>query len=84
MSANTIAPLIELALRGHGVAFLPPFAVNSWIEDGGLVPVLAGYVWESGELAALWPTSRQLSPRIRAFVDFMAVRLDLTAQEHVS
>lgn len=79
MSANTIAPLIELVLRGGGIAFMPPFAVNARIDDGSLVPVLADYVFESGELAALWPTNRQLSPRIRAFVDFMAVRLDLTA-----
>ena len=77
MSANTIAPLIELALRGGGIAFLPPFAVNTRIEDGSLIPVLADYIYESGELAALWPTNRQLSPRIRAFVDFMAERLDL-------
>jgi DNA-binding transcriptional LysR family regulator len=79
MSANTIAPLIELALRGGGIAFLPPFAVNSRIDDGGLIPLLGDYVIETGELAALWPTNRQLSPRIRAFVDFMADRLDLAA-----
>ena len=79
MSANTIAPLIELALRGGGIAFLPPFAVSSRIGDGSLVPLLADYVFESGELAALWPTNRQLSPRIRVFVDFMADRLDLAS-----
>jgi len=77
MSANTIAPLIELALRGGGITFLPPFAVDARIDDGSLVPLLANYVFQSGELAALWPTSRQLSPRIRAFVDFMAERLNL-------
>ena len=79
MSANTIAPLTELALCDGGIAFLPPFAVNSRIEDGSLTPVLADYVFETGELAALWPTNRQLSPRIRAFVDFMASQLDLTS-----
>lgn len=77
MSANTIAPLIELSLRGGGITFLPPFAVDERIDDGSLVPLLADYVFQSGELAALWPTSRQLSPRIRAFVDFMAERLNL-------
>lgn len=77
MSASTIAPLVELAAHGAGIAFLPPFAVAGRIADGSLVPLLAEYVVQSGELAALWPTSRQLSPRIRAFVDFMANRLDL-------
>jgi DNA-binding transcriptional LysR family regulator len=79
MSANTIAPLIELALRDGGITFLPPFAVDARIEDGSLVPLLGAHVYQSGELAALWPTNRQLSPRIRAFVDFMADRLDLSS-----
>lgn len=77
MSASTIAPLIELALRNRGIAFLPPFAIADRIADGSLVLLLADHIFESGELAALWPTSRQLSPRIRAFVDFMADRLSL-------
>jgi DNA-binding transcriptional LysR family regulator len=79
MSANTIAPLLELALRDGGITFQPPFAVNDLIASGRLVAILADYIFQSGELAALWPTNRQLSPRIRTFVDFMADRLDLTA-----
>ena len=78
MSASTIAPLIELALRGAGIAFLPPFAVAAAVANGQLIPLLTEDIYQSGELAALWPTSRQLSPRIRAFVDFMADRLDLS------
>ena len=77
MSASTIALLVELATQGAGIAFLPPFAVAGRVADGSLVPLLAGYVVQSGELATLWPASRQLSPRTRAFVDFMAERLDL-------
>ena len=77
MSASTIAPLVELAIRGAGIAFLPPFAVAAHVSEGRLALVLAEHIYQSGELAALWPTSRQLSPRIRAFVDFLADRLDL-------
>jgi DNA-binding transcriptional LysR family regulator len=77
MSASTIAPLIELAVRDAGLAFLPPFAVANLIAERRLVPVLSDFVYQSGELAALWPTSRQLSPKIRALVDFLASRLDL-------
>ena len=81
MSASTIAPLIQLAERGLGIAFLPPFAVTGQIAGGLLVAILADRVYESGELAALWPTSRQLSPKIRAFVDFLADRLDLDGNQ---
>ncbi|MDB5714933.1 MAG: LysR family transcriptional regulator [Sphingomonadales bacterium] len=76
MSASTIAPLIELAVHGTGIAFLPPFTVAGRVADGSLVHILTKYIFESGELAAMWPTSRQLSRRIRVFVDLMADRLD--------
>lgn len=75
MSATTIEPLIYLAEQGFGIAFLPPFAVSSQIEGGTLVPLMEDYTRETGEFAALWPTSRQLSPRIRAFVTFLAEHL---------
>jgi DNA-binding transcriptional LysR family regulator len=81
MSANTIEPLIDLAERGFGIAFLPPFAVASQIERGTLLPLLKDYVLETGEFAALWPTSRQLSPRIRAFVNFLAEHVNLDGGE---
>lgn len=77
MSANTIDPLIHLAEKGFGIALLPPFAVASQIERGSLVPLLSDWIHQTGELAALWPTSRQLSPRIRVFVDFLAENLKL-------
>ena len=78
MSANTIDPLVFLAERSFGIAFLPPFAVFSQIETGRLVPILEPHIRETGEFAALWPTSRHLSPRIRAFVDFLADHLNLS------
>jgi DNA-binding transcriptional LysR family regulator len=77
MSAATIEPLIHLAERGFGIAFLPPFAASSQIERGALVPLLEEHIRETGELAALWPSSRQLSPKIRAFVTFLAEHLKI-------
>jgi DNA-binding transcriptional LysR family regulator len=63
LSANTIEPLIYLTKTGHGLAFLPLFAVAPHITDGTLVSLLDEYVYVTGEFAALWPNSRQLSPR---------------------
>jgi len=77
MSATTIEPLVYLAEKGFGIAFLPPFAVSQQIEEGMLVPLMEEYTRETGEFAALWPTSRHLSPRIRAFVNFLAEHLHL-------
>jgi len=75
LCANTIGPLVYMAEKGVGIAFLPPFAVTSQLASGALVSLLDEYIRETGEFAALWPTSRQLSPRIRAFVTFLTTRL---------
>ena len=77
MSANALEPLVQLAEKGFGIAAMPPFAVAAQIEAGSLVPFLDDHILTTGELAALWPTSRQLSPRIRAFVTFLAEQLHI-------
>ncbi|WP_206732800.1 LysR substrate-binding domain-containing protein [Bradyrhizobium zhanjiangense] len=77
MSATTIEPLVHLAEHGFGIAVLPPFAVARQIKSGTLIPLLDRYVRQTGEIAALWPTSRQLSPKIRAFVSFLGEHLKI-------
>lgn len=77
MSSTTLDPLVHLAERGFGIAFLPPFAVSSQLVSGSLVSILEDFVLETGELAAVWPSNRHLSPRIRAFVAFLTEHLRL-------
>ena len=78
LSANAIEPLLHLARAGKGIACLPPFAVNGAIAKGELQHILAEHMMGGTEMALVWPTARQLSPRARAFVDYMAeaVRFD--------
>lgn len=73
--ASTLEPLIHLAENGFGIACLPPFAVREQIANRTLQPLLDGYLLPTGTFRILWPTSRYLSPKIRAFVDFMAANL---------
>jgi DNA-binding transcriptional LysR family regulator len=75
MSATAIDPLIELAIAGLGIACLPPFAIRREIADGRLVSVLEEWVMQADQFNLLWPASRQITPRLRAFVDFMAEHL---------
>ena len=53
----------------------PPIAVSQEIGRGTLVPLLEAYVRPTGGFAALWPTSRRLSRKLRIFVDFQAAHL---------
>lgn len=84
MSATTIEPLIYLAEKGFGIAFLPPFTVDKQIAKGSLVSLMDDYIRETGEFSALWPTSRHLSPRIRAFVNFLSEHLRFDMSEAAS
>ena len=60
------------ALRGCGLVQLPRFHVEDELRDGRLVEVLAD--WPSGGLpvSAMYPQHRQLSPRVRVFIDWIA------------
>lgn len=65
----------DAALRGLGIAACPDFLVEDAIRAGDLLTVLPDALEASGVFWALWPSSRHLSPRLRAFVDFAAERL---------
>jgi DNA-binding transcriptional LysR family regulator len=73
--ASTLDPLIFLAERSFGITCLPPFAVSPELAEGKLVSLLEDYLRETGTFRVLWPTNRYLSPKVRAFVDFMAENL---------
>jgi DNA-binding transcriptional LysR family regulator len=79
--ANTIEPLITMAESGLGITCVPDFAVRRQLADGALVQVLPGFTECTGRLRALWPSSRYLSPKVRAFVDFMGTHLFLNSSE---
>jgi len=73
--ASTLEPLIYMAEQGLGIAYLPDFAIARQLREGLLVTVLDDYADRSGPLRVLWPSSRHLAPKLRAFVDFLAANL---------
>jgi DNA-binding transcriptional LysR family regulator len=75
MSATVVDPLVHLAAGGHGIACLPPFAIRQELANGRLVSLLEAHVRDVDQFNVLWPASRQVTPKLRAFVDFMAMNL---------
>lgn len=65
----------EVALAGLGIVTLPAFYVADDIRDGALVPLLSGWTLPDTGIHAVYPERRLLAPKVRAFVDFVAVRL---------
>jgi DNA-binding transcriptional LysR family regulator len=74
-TANAIESLLAMAEAGLGIACLPDFLVENAVAQGRLTPVLERYVQDHRTISLLWPSSRQPLPKIKAFVEFMALRL---------
>ena len=70
LQANTSIALREAAVGGMGIAGAAAFIVRDALRSGQLVEVLPGYTLRPRTLYALYPHSRQLSPKVRVFVDF--------------
>ena len=63
-----------MAAAGRGIVLQPTFICHGAIEQGELVPVLGDYTWRSINAYAVYPQTRHLSQRVRAFVDFLVER----------
>jgi DNA-binding transcriptional LysR family regulator len=72
--SNDTEALLEAALAGLGVAFLPEFVVADALRAGALVRVLEQLRGVPFPIVAVWP-DRRLSPAARALVDHLAARL---------
>ncbi|MEM6662357.1 MAG: LysR family transcriptional regulator [Pseudomonadota bacterium] len=70
MHANNGGFLCDAAVAGLGVVLQPTFTVHEAIKEKKLVPVLCNYTWPTITAYAVYPQTRHLSARARAFIDF--------------
>ena len=68
----------KLVLSGLGFAILPTFLAYKQIEKGALIPLLTNYSWGQENAYAVYPSTRHLSYRVRAFIDYLLVRFQGT------
>jgi DNA-binding transcriptional LysR family regulator len=66
--------LTRAALAGQGIVMQPSFFVYQMLASGALMAVLTQFHWPEINAYALYPATRHLSTRVRAFVDFLAER----------
>lgn len=69
---NSVEMRIHLALRGQGIACLPDFIVAEHLRDGRLQTILDDCTDNSSTMWVVWPASRDLSPKLRAFIDCLS------------
>lgn len=72
--ANNGDALLHAALAGQGIIMQPTFIVGDALRGGGLVPLLPGWPARDLHAHAVYPAARNLSPKVRAFVDFLVER----------
>jgi DNA-binding transcriptional LysR family regulator len=73
--ASTLEPLISLAELGGGLICVPDFTVRRQLDADMLRIVLEPHLYNVGTFRILWPSGRNVSPKVKAFVDFMGQRL---------
>jgi len=72
IAANNAETVLQLAVAGVGITRLTDVIVGDAIRSGELVPILVD--WHHVEpvpLFATYPSGRNLSPKVRAMVDFL-------------
>ena len=78
LKASTGEFLKEAAVDGQGIILVPTFIAYKEIERGSLIPLLKDYSSPQINAYAIYPQTRHLSQRVRAFVDLLVKRFEGT------
>ena len=73
-SANEATALLQAALAGGGIALQPTYLANPHLAQGTLQVVLPQWQVPAMTIYALYPSRKNLSPAVRALLDFLVKR----------
>jgi DNA-binding transcriptional LysR family regulator len=71
IKSNNPDVLLEAAICGMGIAFLPTFVVSDAVASGALQLVLQEYATLTLDVYAVYATRRYLPVKIKVFVDYL-------------
>lgn len=75
IEANNGDALLDAAIRGLGITYQPTFIARPAIEAGLLKPLLTRYTGVEMGIYAVFPGNRYVPQRVRALVDYLALRI---------
>lgn len=75
VSVNAAESYTAAASLGLGIIQIPRYHAMKHIAGGKLVQILGAYPPSSSPVSVVYPRDRQLSPRVRVFIDWIAVIL---------
>ncbi|MDS1141625.1 LysR family transcriptional regulator [Pusillimonas sp. SM2304] len=73
LSTNDGETAVNWALDGHGILMRAEWDISRYLNSGRLVQVLHEYQTPDADIYATYLQKHQLSTRVRAFVDFVAL-----------
>ncbi|WP_312437227.1 LysR family transcriptional regulator [Janthinobacterium sp.] len=77
ITCNTNEARRCFALEGVGIAYMSDFTVKDALQTGSLVRVLDQYTVEQNTFRLLWPSGKHMTPKLRAFIDFVSAEVPL-------
>lgn len=78
LTCNTNEARLHFTMRGMGIAYMSDFSVKEALANGDLVTVLDDFSNKKNSFRLLWPSGRHVSPKLRAFIDFVSGHTDMS------
>lgn len=72
---NTVRPMVEAALAGFGIAYVPEDTAESHLQSGALVQVLDDWCQPFSGFHLYYPSRRHMSPALAVIVDLLRCRI---------
>ena len=76
-------PMLDAALAGCGVTYLPTWLMANGLASGRLERLLSPDLVETATIHAIWPATRTLAPKIRIVVDELVRRFSPPSWEAI-
>jgi LysR family transcriptional regulator for bpeEF and oprC len=73
LNINNAESLLEAAIAGAGITMISNFIAAEALKSGKLVKVLAEYVVDGPEVHVVYLPRRNVSAKVKAFIDFLTV-----------
>ncbi|MCV2402671.1 LysR family transcriptional regulator [Marinomonas sp. C2222] len=74
--SNSGVALLDATRKGLGIAQLPDYYVNEYLESGELIPLLTQYQYPYSGVWLVYPKSLHPSPKLQAVCEYLIENID--------
>jgi DNA-binding transcriptional LysR family regulator len=74
LTVNDGQSLLHAAISGLGIAYLPSFLYADAMRQGLIEDAIPSLPAETQGIYAVYPPGRFTQPKVRAFIDFLAIQ----------